>query len=186
MFVGLLHLSGVAVVVLTVGGFYALVYQPLQRKQAEHVSRTEQLDRLLVRTGTEGSEYRQLRNELSEMKESVEKLRLHLASHSSETGVIETLSGIAAEVDLEILDFQIGLTESLLTHSQTEVEFRCHGSYASICRFLEKAEQLTKTTKLSKFELQSEENSRGYPIQLTFVLYSEGQSHDTKEKRGTL
>ena len=42
--------------------------------------------------------------------------------------------------------------------------------------FLQKAEQLTRTTKLSKFELNAKEKSHGYPIQLTFVLYSGGKS----------
>jgi len=174
------------VVTLTLGAFYALIYQPLQRKHAGHVSRTEQLDLLLVRTGTKGAEYRQLRNRLSEMKAKVTKLRSQLANHPSESKVIEELSDIADEVGLEVLDYQIGLKEEQQSFSQIEIEFRCHGSYASICQFLQQTEQLTETTKLSKFELNSEMNSRGYPIQLTFVLYSEGQSHDTKEKRGVL
>ncbi len=173
-------------VALTIGAFYALVYQPLLSKQAGHVSRSEQLDLLLVKTGTEGAEYRRLRNQLSEMKASITKLHRHLSDHPSESTVIEELNGIAEDVGLEVLDYQIGLTEEQLSYSQTEIEFRCHGSYASICRFLQQAEQLTETTKLSKFELTSEVNSRGYPIQLTFILYSEGQSHDTKEKRGVL
>jgi len=185
-FAGSLHLASLAVVALTLGTFYALVYQPLQRKYAGHVSRTEQLDLLLVKTGTEGAEYRRLRNRLSEMKTSVSKLHRQLADHPSESIVIEELNDIADEVGLEVLDYQIGLKEEQPSFSQTEIEFSCHGSYASICQFLQQAEQLTETTKLAKFELTSEANSRGYPIQLTFILYSEGRSHDTKERRGVL
>ncbi len=77
-------------------------------------------------------------------------------------------------------------TEVLPTHSQTEVDFRCLGSYASICRFLDQAEQLAKTTKLSKFQLGPASGFDQYPIQLTFVLYSDASKHDTKEKRGVL
>lgn len=173
-------------VALALGGFYALVYQPMQRNREGHMSRSEQLDMLLIKTGTERAEYRRLRNQLSKMKESVDKIHRQLADRPSEATVIEDLSDIAADVGLEVLDYQIGLTEKQQPYSQTEVEFRCHGSYASICKFLDKAQQLTETTKLSKFELNSEKKSHGYPIQLTFVLYSEGQSHDTKEKRGFL
>ena len=186
MFAGSLHLAGVAVILLTVGGFYGLVHQPLQRKQARHRARTEQLKQLFVNTGTEAVEYRDLNSRLNEMKKTVENLHRQLADHASETRVIEELSSIAAEVDLDVLDYQVGLTKSLPTHSQTEVEFRCHGSYASICQFLEKAEQLTRTTKLSRFELKAERNSRSYPIQMTFVLYFEGKSHDTRERRELL
>ncbi len=173
-------------VAFAIGVFYALVFRPLQHKQEEHTARSEQLDLLLIQTGTEASEYRGLHKQLADMKDSVAEMHRQLAGQASETSVIEELSSIAAEVDLEVLDYQVGLTQSLPSHSQTEVEFRCHGSYASICRFLQKAEHLTKTTKLSTFELSSEKKSHGYPIQLTFVLYSEGKSHDTKERRGTL
>ena len=186
MFALSLHLAGVTVLALAIGGFYALVLLPLQQKQAEYSARSEQLDMLLVNTGTEASDYRRLRDELASMNDSVAEMHRQLAGQSSETAVIEQLSQLASDVDLEVLDYQVGLTQSLPSHSQTSVDFRCHGSYASICRFLQKAEQLTRTTKLSKFELNAKEKSHGYPIQLTFVLYSGGKSHDTKESRGAL
>lgn len=141
---------------------------------------------LLVKTGTEGSDYHRLHKQLEEMKETVAELHSQLSDHPSESATIADLSDLATKVGLVVLDYSIGSTESQQTYSQTEVEFRCHGSYASICKFVQQAEQLTKTTKLSKFELHSGENSHAYPIQLTFVLYSEGESHDTKEKRGVL
>jgi len=186
MFVWSLHLAGAAVVALTVGGFYSLVYQPLERQQSEAVDRTAQFDLLLVQTGTEGREYRRLRDQAVAIKASVAELRGLLVAPQEEAAYVANLRRIADEVDLEILDTQIGLTKTMATHSQTEVALRCHGSYASICQFLLQAEQFTKIAKLSRLELEAIKNSRGYPIQLTFVLYSEGESHDTKETRGVL
>ena len=184
MFAWSLHLAGAAVVLLVLGGFYALVYQPLECKNVERTERSEQLDVLLVQTGPVGGQYRRLRSELAKMKTSVAELESQFEGAQSGEEVIENISQLATDVNLEILDYQIGLAESLPTHSQIEVAFRCRGAYASICRFLEKTEHLTKTTKLSKFELDSSSNSGSYPIQLTFVLYSEAKSHDTKERRG--
>ena len=186
MYVWSLHLAGVAAVAVAVSGFYGLVYQPLQQKQADYISQSEQLDFLLQKTGTEASDYRRLREELQDAKATVAELRRQLADQVSETVLIDQLRQLAATVDLHIVDYQVGLTNSLPTHSQTELELSCHGSYASICRFLQRAEQLTKTTKLSKFELQSSDKLSSYPIQLTFVLYSDGNSNDTREKRGVL
>ena len=104
------------------------------------MSRSDQLDRLLVKTGTERTEYRRLRNQLSKMKESVDRIHRQLADRLTEATMIEDLSDIAADVGLDVVDYQIGLTEKQQAYSQTEVEFRCHGSYASICKFLEQAE----------------------------------------------
>ena len=186
MFAWSMHLAGVTVIVLVLGGFYALIYQPLQRKQATHIDRTEQLEQLLSQSGTDGREYRQLRALLTKMQGSLADLRQeHNIDPQAETW-IDSIRRVAAKADLKVLDSQIGETTTSPTHSQTEIEFRCLGSYASICQFLEQAEQLTRTVKLSNLELEAGEKSNEYPVQLTFVLYSKGKSHDTKEKRGVL
>lgn len=182
----ILHLSGVATTALLLIGFYGLVYKPLQSKQAKNETRLEQVSNLLQHSGSEGAEYRRLRNQLDEMKQVVKELQAHLAEDSSPQEVVEQLGEIASAANLRIVDYQIGLTDSKPTHSRTEVEFSCLGSYASICNFLDQAEQLTKTTKLSRFELEAKNKSRHHPIQLTFVLYSEGKSNDRKDKRGVL
>lgn len=177
-----LHLLGIGALALLLGGFYALVYQPLLRSQADHASRADQIDKLLLAQSTEGAEYRRLRKKLVDMQSSIAELRGQLASEQSETELLAELSSLAQTADLKVLDFQAGTTQNFPTHSTTEVEFRCNGSYASICQFLDAAEKLTKTTKLSKIELESYTNPHSYPIQLTFVLYSGAQSHDTKEE----
>lgn len=186
LFTWTLHLAGVGVIALTLGGFCILVYQPLQAKRIHQAERSEQLDVLLVKTRTTGSEYRRLRSRLAEMQSSVAEMQSQLKQAPTEKERIQNISDIATNVGLKIQDYQIGLNQSLATHSQTEVEFQCVGSYASICKFLHQTEQLTRITKLSKFELNSTGNSDVYPIQITFVLYSGAQSNDTKERRGVL
>jgi Tfp pilus assembly protein PilO len=140
----------------------------------------------LLQSGAEGREYRRLRDQLADMTESIGKLHAQLQSPQHEAAFVAELRGMADGVDLEIVNTQIGVTKTLPTHSQREVALDCYGSYASICQFLQQAEQFAKTTKLSKFALSATDNSDRYPIQLTFVLYSEGNSHDTKQKRGVL
>ncbi|MEM8945440.1 MAG: type 4a pilus biogenesis protein PilO [Planctomycetota bacterium] len=181
-----LHLLGLVATALTIGAFYGFVYQPLLRKQKDHASRTEQLDQLLLKQGSEAGEYSRLRRQLDAMRKSVSDLHHELAEDQSDQSLLAAIQGVAKESDLQVLDFQIGEKQSFATHSLTEVEFQCHGSYASICGFIQQAEQITKIAKLSNIEMQSRTNSLRYPIQLTFVLYSEGNSNDTKEKREVL
>lgn len=179
-------MAGAAAVVLLVGCFYAVVFQPLDRRQDDSMTRLMQLDELLIRSGTEGREYRQLRDKLVDMQDSIAEVNLQLRDEQQEERVLADLNSIASSVGLEILEHQLGQSKMMSTHLEKEIELRCSGSYASICRFLEQAEKITKTTKLSRFELNEAKNSRSYPIQLTFVLYSRANSHDTKEKRGVL
>jgi len=181
-----LHILGATAVTLILGAYYVLLYQPLERQRAEAGDRIAHFDRELLRSGTEGREYRQLRDQLSEMTDSIAKMHVQLHAPQQEVAFVAELRSMADAVDLDIVNTQVGVTKTLSTHSQREVALDCHGSYASICQFLQQAEQFTKITKLSKFKLSATENSTRYPIQLTFVLYSEGNSHDTKQKRGVL
>ncbi len=181
-----MHAIGVAITAMLVGLFYMFVFKPLDNSKEQYISRTEQLGALLQSNASQGSEYRRLRAQLDEMKQSVAELHAQLAQEFTEESLLAKLGEIATESAVQILDHQIGQPQTLLTHSLTEVEFNCHGSYDSICRFLEQAEQITKIARLSKLELDPRDNSRSYPIQLTFVLYSEGKSNDKREKRGVL
>ncbi len=178
----LLHLAGAASCAVLVAIFYALVFQPLEQKARAQEARLELLDQLLLTSGAESIEYRDLRNQFEEMTNSVAEIHRQLAEQKTETAVIGEINNLASQAGLRVLDYQVGLAEGHPSHSKAEVEFRCLGSYASICHFLDKAEQLTKTTKLSKFELDSSENSTEYPVQLGFVLYSNGNSNDTSER----
>lgn len=180
------HGVGAALALLLVGLSYSLVYRPLDQRREQSVGRMEQLDRLLSKQGNQGSEYRRLRTQLDRMKQSVAELHSQLSEEFSQETLLAEINELAGKSNIQILDYQVGAPERLMTHSMTEVEFSCHGSFASICKFLQEAEQITKVAKLSKLELISRDNSDGYPIQLTFVLYSEGKSNDTREKRGVL
>ncbi len=179
-----LHAIGVAITAVLIGLCYVLVFKPLDNSKEQYLSRTEQLDALLQSNASEVGDYRRLRSQLDEMKHSVAELHSQLAEEFTEESLLARLNEIAAVSGIQILDHQIGEPQTLLTHSLTEVEFHCHGSYDSICRFLEQAEQITKIARLSKLELDPRDNSRSYPVQLTFVLYSGGKSNDKREKRG--
>ncbi len=158
----------------------------MERRQGERVDRTKQLGTLLLQSKSVRNGHQELRDRLGAMQKSVHDLRGSFSTKQPERAFLKEVHRVAESTELQISDYQVGLKKSLPTHSQTEVQFRCNGSYASVCQFLEQIKHLTKTTKLSRFRLDAETNLEVYPIQLTFVLYSEAQSHDTKEKRGVL
>jgi Tfp pilus assembly protein PilO len=182
----LLHGAGGALVVLLGGAFYGLVYRPLENGKLQAQDRVAQVSQLLLRSGSEAAQYRALRNQLDAMQQAVAQVQAHLREEGSSKKVVENLSKIAQAADLHVLDYQVGPPNPQATHTETELQFRCLGSYASICKFLDQAEQFAKTTKLATFALDARRNNQSYPIQLTFVLYSEGPSNDTTEKRGVL
>lgn len=181
-----LHAIGATVTLAMLFLSYKLIHQPLERKQQADAARIEQLGQLLKKNGTEAKEYRSLQSQLSQMRQAVAEVHDQLTDNVSSDDVLSSLQQLAAELDLEVLNYQVSPPQHHQQHTLSKIELSCNGSYASICNFLNKAEQLAKVTKLTKFGLDAEAKNQSYPIQLTFVLYSDGESNDTKEKRGVL
>lgn len=169
-----------------VGAFHAFFYHPLVNKQEEHRLRTEQLNTLLQQSREALQKHRQLQKQLHALQEKIPAARRRLPNESFEAEFVSQVSNIAKSVDLQIVDYQQGTVQKAATHSKAEVQFRCHGSFASICHFLHEVSQLTRITKISKFDLKTEKNSHRYPFQVTFVLYYGVPSNDTSETRGVL
>lgn len=182
----LLNLVGLAIGALAVGAFYSFVYQPLDQKQEEHITRIHQLDRLLVQAAGNGREYRELRSELDTLTQVIGEVHKQLEVERTAEELLEQFQQLASTHGLEVLDQQIGGTSQLSELIQTECHLQCRGSYASICRFLAEAEQFAKTVKLHKLEIDTRANLESYSVSMGFVFYSASDSHDIDEKRGVL
>jgi len=174
------------VLALTVGVFYALLYQPLVHKQEDHRLRSDQLSSLINQSRGVQRDHRQLRKQFNTLQEKIAATRHRLPSESLEAEFVSQIGDVAESMDLRILDYQQVAAQEAPSHSKTEVQFRCNGSFASICHFFHEVSQFARITKISAFDIQSDLNSNHYPFRVTFVLYYGVPSHDTSETRGVL
>ena len=76
----------------------------------------------------------------------------------------------------------MGMISELESYSQAELTFQCKGSYASICQFLHEIDHLARITEISNLQIESADNFHSYPLQVTFVLYFGGATHDRSMK----
>jgi len=176
--------AGVLVVVLLIGVFYALVYQPLGTQREDHLSRIEQLDRLIEQSqGVQGN-HRILREELRALWSSIAAAQERLPNESQEEAFIKRIEEVATATGLQILDQRRRPASVLQTHSESEIHFNCTGSFTSVCQFLQEVSQLARIAKISNLNIESGKESQEYPFQVTFVLYYGVESNDISKQRG--
>ena len=186
MFRRLLCVIGCAVVLAVIGVFYYAYLKPRSVEYQRMEGRIAQLETLMANPGEAARDYRELRSAVSLVQTQIAEVQSDYLEAVDPATVMQQLTSLAREQRLEVFDYDISAPKALDTHVQTEIELHCRGSYASICRFLDQAEQLTCVTKLSSLEIDSSGNSELYPVELTFVLYSKVESHDREDKRGVL
>lgn len=181
-------LHGISIVcvgsILAAYGWFVL--KPLIESEQVCRQRIGQLETLLVRAPKVRQENRAFNAELASLKHTVEETQRRLPSELREHEFVEQIRAVAADSNMNIGDYQLGLTTELESYSQTELTLQCTGSYASICRFLDKIDHLARITEISNLQIESNDNFHSYPVQVTFVLYFGGVTHDRSMKGDVL
>jgi Tfp pilus assembly protein PilO len=177
-----LHGAGLLCLTVIVGAYGWLVLKPLVAHEQLCQQRIGQLETLLVSTPKVRQENRAFHAELASLKHTVEQTQRRLPRELREHEFIEQVRLVAGKSGIEVSDYQIGLTTELESYSQTELTFQCKGSYASICQFLDEINHLARITEISNLQIESADNFHSYPIQVSFVLYFGGVTHDRSMK----
>lgn len=174
------------VCLICVAGFVAafswFVLKPLVEQEQICQQRIAQLEDLLVKSPKVRQENRAFHAELASLKHSVEETQRRLPHELREHEFIEQVRQVATKSGMEVGDYQMGLVTELESYSQAELTFQCKGSFASICQFLHDIDHLARITEIANLQIESADNFHSYPIQVTFVLYFGGVTHDRSMK----
>jgi Tfp pilus assembly protein PilO len=177
-----LHGACLVCVAGLVAAYGWFVFKPLMEKEQVCQLRITQLKELLVKTPRVRQENRAFHAELAALKHTVEETQRRLPRELREHEFVEQVRQVAAKTGIEIDDYQLGLVTELESYSQAEITFQCQGSYASICQFLDEIDHLARITEISNLQIESADNFHSYPVQVTFVLYFGGATHDRSMK----
>lgn len=178
----LLHGAGLLCVAGIVAAYGWFVLRPLVEHEQLCQVRIAQLEDLLIQTPKVRQENRAYNAELASLKHSVEETQRRLPPELREHEFVEQVRQVATKAGMEVGDYQMGLITELESYSQAELSFQCKGSYASICQFLHEIDHLARITEISNIQIESADNFHSYPIQVTFVLYFGGTTHDRSMK----
>lgn len=178
-----LHGAGAILLGIVLLAYFWFVWTPVGQRRELSEQRINQLDQMLKRSPQVRKENEAHRAELASLKSSVEETQRRLPKELREHEFLEQARSIAASTGLELRDYQMGAIEQMESYSKASLTFQCHGSFASICRFLNEIDHLARITEVSSLQIESADNFNHYPLQVTFVLYFGGTSHD-RSRRG--
>jgi Tfp pilus assembly protein PilO len=181
-----MHGAGLLCVASVVAAYGWFVIKPLVEHERLCQQRIAQLETLLAKTPKVRQENRAFHAELASLRHTVEETQRRLPTELREREFVAQVRQVAAKSGMEVSDYQMGLTTELESYSQAEVTFQCKGSYASICQFLDEIDHLARITEISNLQIESADNFHSYPIQVTFVLYFGGRTHDRSMKGDVL
>lgn len=178
----LLHAAGLMGIATAVVAYVWFVLVPLNQRQQQCELRVAQLEELLAKSPQVRHVYHDFQAELATLKSSVAETQRRLPAELREHEFIEQLRQAATKTGIEFGDYQIGTATELESYSQAELSIQCSGSYGSICRFLDEIDHLARITEISNLQIESGDNFDSYPVQITFVLYFGGATHDRSRK----
>ncbi len=182
----MVHAAGAAVAVGIAALFYEGLYAPMQQEAAERAESSEQIRKLSTAGDKIAADHRQLTERLAALKQAAARTQRRMPTKVAPSSFVEQAARLAGDFDLEIRQSQTGVPQHHATHSTVEVSYVLSGSYASICRYLAAIDHLTQLTRVARLDAARSADSAAYPLQVTFQLYYQSDSHDKDEQRGAL
>jgi Tfp pilus assembly protein PilO len=181
-----LHAVGVVALGLVLLAYLWFVWNPISERRLLCEQRISQLEQLLKRAPHVRSENQTYKAEIASLKQSVEETQKRLPQELREHEFLEQVRAIAEQTGMELQDYQMGDIEQLESYSKAQLTLQCHGSFASICRFLDEIDHLARITEAANLQIETADNFNRYPLQVTFVLYFGGSSHDRRMRGDVL
>lgn len=177
-----LHAAGLLAVALLLGTFYKVGYARLANQASAHESRIEQLHQLMENSSDVRSKHLELRQELEALEQSLATMHARLPAEMERDSFEDSIHRSASITDFRVEKSIWRTPETTPTYKSVLVTVYGSGSFASACRFLHEVNQLARITKIHSLELETDENSQAYPLQVTFALVYGVESHDKSEK----
>jgi Tfp pilus assembly protein PilO len=182
----MIHATAAALLLGVSFGVNAAYFAPTHLDIEQRIDRMLQLESLMANKERIASEHQRLSHRLADLEKSVAVVRKRMPRRSPSQEFIERISQLASFHGCRIEMCTASAPQSLPTHSQVEVTCRLKGDYAGVCRLLTGVDQLSQISRISSLELETADDSGGYPANIVFQLYYRSELNDTEVKRRTL
>ncbi|MBI3866014.1 MAG: type 4a pilus biogenesis protein PilO [Planctomycetia bacterium] len=164
-FVGTALTLGLATVVATV------VFLPVHARSRTISSECAELDKLLQSAPDVRAKNKDLRRQIDEAEARNSRLAARVPGTPHEADFLGQMTALAHQVELEIHDYRPGVVRLLENHGEMEVQFNGQGTYASVCRFLRRTEELPRLCRISRLEIKAPQTGDKTQIDITLLIY---------------
>jgi Tfp pilus assembly protein PilO len=167
----MLHYCGILVTVLAATAAYSLLHAPTARAIAETATRIEEV-MLSAENAPLIREYHQkVLNRLADVEQRIAAVEARVPDEAEAGAFLKELTQIAAEEQLILKDFQPHKPVVKTGYAEMDVTLKGQGSFASICKFLDRAEKMSRLAKVKALTVSAVDNPAEYPVDATLTIY---------------
>ncbi|MCI0334352.1 MAG: type 4a pilus biogenesis protein PilO [Planctomycetes bacterium] len=167
----LLHYAGVLAAVLCVAAGFSLVHAPTVDAIADTSSRIEELKLSIQNASIMRDQHRKVTDQLSEVTARIAGVQRRVPRDADAGEFLKEVTQLASEEQLVIKDFTPEKPEHRNGYAEMQVTLKGSGSYASICKFVDRLSKLKRLSKVKDLTLSAEGNANEYPMTATLVIY---------------
>ncbi len=167
----LLHYAGVLATVVCAAAGYSFLHGPSTQSIASTSERIDELAMFVRNVPVMREQHQKATEKLNEVTTRIAEVRARVPREADAGEFLKQLTQVATSEQLEIKDFTPGKPEEKDGYAEMQVTLRGVGSYASICRFVDKLSKMKRLSKVKDLTLSAEGNASEYPMTATLVIY---------------
>jgi len=171
-----LHGLGAFVAAVVVPTVWWMTSAPLEFAHRDHAARTSELAELLERSNEVKAEHARLTAALQQFKADAVAIQQRIPAESLEAEFLAQLTETAQTEGVHILDYRPGVATARDEYSQMEIGLSCQGTYASLCRFVSRLEEMPRLAHLVALQIEGQPPASIYPAEMSLVIYFGGKA----------
>lgn len=164
------HAGALTLLLLFGIGYYLCIVRPQYAARQQHLDEASRLATLQQSANNAVETESQLRRELEELRQRNAEFRQRIPALADEHQFLQAFNRKAAELDMQVLDFQRRGMDEHATHSSLRVDIKCHGTHAAMCQLLTWLKNLDRLTIVEQYTVVSDMASPRHDISISLVL----------------
>jgi Tfp pilus assembly protein PilO len=167
----LLHYAGLLATVLCAAAGYSFVHAPSVDTVADISSQIMELKLLIQNAPIMREQHRTVSEKLDEVTTRIAKVQARVPRDPDAGQFLKDVTALATEEQFAIKDFTPDKPLERNGYAEMQVVLKGSGSYASICRFVDRLSKLKRLSKVKDLTLSAEGDASEYPMTATLVIY---------------
>ena len=167
----LLHYAGLLATVLCAAGGYSFVHASSKDAVASTSARIEELKLSIQNAPIMREQHRKAAEKLNEVKTRIADVQARVPRDADAGEFLKQVTQLASAEQLAIKDFTPEKPENRNGYAEMQITLKSVGSYASICRFMDRLSKLKRLSKVKDLTVSAEGDASQYPMTATLVIF---------------
>jgi len=167
----LLHYAGLLASVLCAAAGHSFVHAPSIDAIANTSARIGELKLSNQNAAIMREQHHKVTDKLSEVTTRIADVQARVPRDADASEFLKQVTQLASAEQLAIKDFTPEKPENRNGYAEMQITLKGTGSYASICRFVDRLSKLKRLSKVKDLVLSAEGDASEYPMTATLVIY---------------